>query len=143
MFQLLKKHYSRYDVDTVCNVTGTDKETYLKICEIYGSTGRMDKAGTILYAMGGTQHTVGSQNIRAYAILQMLLGNIGIQGGGVNALRGESNVQGSTDFALLYHDTPGYMGMPTTGDPTYEDFLNRITPKSDLKQTSRNSLQAC
>ena len=90
----------------------------------------MDKAGTILYAMGGTQHTVGSQNIRAYAIFQMLLGNIGIQGGGVNALRGESNVQGSTDFALLYHDTPGYMGMPTTGDPTYEDFLNRITPKS-------------
>ncbi len=133
VFQLLKKHYSRYDVDTVCNVTGTDKETYLKICEIYGSTGRMDKAGTILYAMGGTQHTVGSQNIRAYAILQMLLGNIGIQGGGVNALRGESNVQGSTDFALLYHDTPGYMGMPTTVDPTYEDFLNRITPKSGFK----------
>src|SRR5690606_220280 len=88
---------------------------------------------TILYAMGGTQHTVGSQNIRIYAISQLLLGNIGIQGGGVNALRGESNVQGSTDFALLFHDTPGYMGMPTTGDPTYKDFLERITPKSGYK----------
>lgn len=133
VFQLMKKHYSRYDVDTVCGVTGTDKDTYLDICKTYASTGQMDKAGTILYAMGGTQHTVGSQNIRIYAILQLLLGNIGIQGGGVNALRGESNVQGSTDFALLFHDTPGYMGMPTTGDPTYEDFLARITPKSGYK----------
>lgn len=133
VFQLMKKHYSRYDVDTVCKITGTDKKTYLEICEAFASTGEPGKAGTILYAMGGTQHTTGSQNIRAYAIIQLLLGNIGIQGGGVNALRGESNVQGSTDFALLYHDTPGYMGMPTTGDATYEDFLGRITPKSGYK----------
>lgn len=133
VFQLLKKHYSRYDIDTVCSITGTDKDTYLEICKTFASTGEIGKAGTILYAMGGTQHTTGSQNIRAYAILQLLLGNIGIQGGGVNALRGESNVQGSTDFALLFHDTPGYMGMPNTGDPTYQDFLNRITPKSGYK----------
>ena len=59
VFQLMKKHYSRYDVDTVVGMTGTDKETYLKVCEIFGSTGEVGKAGTILYAMGGTQHTVG------------------------------------------------------------------------------------
>ncbi len=113
VFQLMKKHYDRYDVDTVIGVTGTDKETYLKICEIFGSTGEVGKAGTILYAMGGTQHTTGSQNIRIYGIIQLLLGNIGISGGGVQALRGESNVQGSTDFGLLYHNVPGYMNTPT------------------------------
>jgi len=131
VFQLMKKHYSRYDIDTVVGVTGTDKETYIDICKTYGSTGEVGKAGTILYAMGGTQHTVGSQNIRAYAILQLILGNIGIAGGGVNALRGESNVQGSTDFGLLYHNVPGYMEVPTSaeGDATYEGFLERITPK--------------
>lgn len=135
VFQLLKKHYSRYDIDTVCGVTGTDKETYLEICKTYGATGEVGKAGTILYAMGGTQHTTGSQNIRIYAILQLLLGNIGIAGGGVNALRGESNVQGSTDFGLLYHNVPGYMEVPTTseGDRTYKGFLERITPKTGYK----------
>ena len=129
VFQMMKKHYSRYDVDTVTGVTGTDKETYINICQTYGSTGEAGKAGTILYAMGGTQHTVGTQNIRSYAILQLLLGNIGIAGGGVNALRGESNVQGSTDFGLLYHNVPGYMEVPTTADVKYEDFLERVTPK--------------
>lgn len=133
VFQLLKKHYSRYDVDTVVGTTGTDKATYLEICETYASTGEIGKAGTILYAMGGTQHTVGSQNIRIYALLQLLLGNIGIQGGGVNALRGESNVQGSTDFGLLFHNVPGYMAVPDTGDVTYQGFLDRITPKSGFK----------
>ncbi len=130
VFQLMKKHYSRYDIDTVVGVTGTDKETYKEICKAYASTGEVGKAGTILYAMGGTQHTVGTQNIRSYAILQLLLGNIGIAGGGVNALRGESNVQGSTDFGLLYHNVPGYMEVPTDADVTYQGFLDRITPKA-------------
>lgn len=130
VFQLMKKHYSRYDIDTVIGVTGTAKETYLDICKTYASTGEVGKAGTILYAMGGTQHTVGTQNIRSYAILQLLLGNIGISGGGVNALRGESNVQGSTDFGLLFDNVPGYMQVPTTAetDYTYQGFLDRITP---------------
>ena len=133
VFQLMKKHYARYDVDTVVGMTGTDKETYLKVCEIFGSTGEVGKAGTILYAMGGTQHTVGSQNIRIYGIIQLLLGNIGIAGGGVQALRGESNVQGSTDFGLLYHNVPGYMEVPSSNEPTYQAFLDRITPKSGYK----------
>ena len=107
VFQLLKKHYSRYDVDTVCGITGTDKDAYLKVAQTFCATGRPDRAGTILYAMGITQSTHGTQNVRAVAMLQMLLGNVGIAGGGVNALRGESNVQGSTDYGLLFHQLPG------------------------------------
>ena len=107
VFQLLKKHYSRYDIDTVCRITGTPKGVYMEIADTYAATGARGKAGTILYAMGATQHTVGSQNIRSYAMLQLLLGNIGVPGGGINALRGEANVQGSTDMALLFHLIPG------------------------------------
>ncbi|MGB9716787.1 MAG: molybdopterin-dependent oxidoreductase, partial [Thermodesulfovibrionales bacterium] len=97
VFQLLKKHYSRYTLEKVTAITGTPQKDLEKIYKVYGSTGTPDKAGTELYAMGWTQHTVGVQNIRAMALIQLLLGNIGIAGGGVNALRGESNVQGSTD----------------------------------------------
>lgn len=133
VFQLMKKHYSRYDVDTVCKTTGTPKEQYLKVVKEFTATGKPGKAGTILYAMGTTQHTVGSQNVRIFGIIQLLLGNIGIQGGGVNALRGESNVQGSTDFGLLYHNTTGYMETPVSTDTTYKAFLERITPKSGFQ----------
>jgi formate dehydrogenase major subunit len=125
VFQLLKKQYERYDADTVCSITGTDKETFLKVCETYAKTGAVGKSGTIMYAMGTTQHTHGTQNIRAYAILQLLLGNIGVAGGGINALRGESNVQGSTDHCLLWHILPGYLAVPIATDVTLQDHLDR------------------
>lgn len=105
-------HYSRYDKNTIVNITGTDAAVYDDICELYATTGKAGKTGTILYAMGTTQHTVGTQNIRAYSTLQILLGNMGLSGGGVNAQRGESNVQGSTDFGLLFHILPGYLNTP-------------------------------
>ncbi len=130
VFQLLKKHYARYDLDTVVRTTGTPKEQLLQIYEAFAATGKPNKAGTILYAMGITQHTVGSQNVRIMAMVQLLLGNIGIAGGGVNALRGESNVQGSTDFGLLYHNTTGYMETPVETDTTWSGFMARITPKT-------------
>ncbi|MCK5514243.1 MAG: molybdopterin-dependent oxidoreductase, partial [Deltaproteobacteria bacterium] len=79
-------------------------------------------------AMGWTQHTVGVQNIRSFAILQLLLGNIGLAGGGVNALRGESNVQGSTDHCILFHILPGYLKVPTASDQTLDDYIERTTP---------------
>ena len=100
--------------------------------EAYSSTGVKDKAGTILYAMGWTQHTVGVQNIRAMSIIQTLLGNMGIAGGGVNALRGESNVQGSTDQALLFHILPGYLGAPTASLATLGG-LQRGTNSEDSR----------
>jgi formate dehydrogenase-N alpha subunit len=124
VFQLLKKQFARYDADTVCNITGTNKETFLKVCETYARTGGIGKSGTIMYAMGTTQHTYGTQNIRSYAILQLLLGNIGVAGGGINALRGESNVQGSTDHCLLFHILPGYLAPPTADQPMLQDHLD-------------------
>ena len=128
VFQLLKKQYARYDAGAVCNTTGTDKETYLRVCETYARlTGPVGKSGTIMYAMGTTQHTHGTQNIRSYAILQLLLGNIGMAGGGINALRGESNVQGSTDHCLLFHILPGYLKPPTAADTTLQKHLDRVT----------------
>ena len=129
VFQLLKKHYNRYDIDTVSAVTGTPKEDLQKVYEMYSYTGQKGKAGTIMYAMGWTQHTVGVQNIRAMAMIQLLLGNMGVAGGGVNALRGESNVQGSTDHCILFHIWPGYLANPSTKWPTLGDYLKR-RPKS-------------
>ncbi len=133
VFQLMKKHYSRYDVDTVTAVTGTPKEDYLNVCKTFCSTGQVGKSGTIMYAMGTTQHTVGTQNVRSYAMLQLLLGNIGLPGGGVNAMRGESNVQGSTDFGLLYGNLTGYLNAPTSKVPenaTLAGHMAKETPKT-------------
>lgn len=130
VYQLMKKHFSRYDMETVCNITGTPIEDYRKACQHYTSTWVPDRVGTWLYAMGATQSTHGTQNIRTYAIMQLLLGNIGRAGGGVNAMRGESNVQGSTDHALLFHLLPGYLKCPTEKEQTLADYIDHFTPKS-------------
>ncbi len=128
VFQLTKKHYQRYDLDTVSRVTGTPRDTLLKVYRAFASTGKPERSGTILYAMGITQHTVGSQNVRAYSIIQTLLANMGVAGGGINALRGESNVQGSTDYGLLFHLLPGYLPVQTSAQPTLQKYLDLVTP---------------
>jgi len=129
VFQLLKKHLSRYDIKTVCSITGVEESKYREFCELYCSTGQSGKAGNLIYAMGITQHTYGAQNVRATAMLQLLLGNIGIPGGGVNAQRGESNVQGSTDMGMLFGNLPGYLGMPKAAlHPTLPDYVEKETP---------------
>jgi len=125
VWNLLKQHFSRYDADTVCAITGTPKDVYLEVCKAYASTGKPDRAATIMYAMGTTQHTYGTQNIRSYVILQLLLGNIGRAGGGINALRGESNVQGSTDMCLLFHILPGYLKCPQEADQSIDQYCKR------------------
>jgi len=130
VFQLLKKHYSRYNTKLVSEITGTPEADLLKVYETYGATGATGKAGTIMYAMGWTQHTVGTQNIRTMAIIQLILGNIGVAGGGVNALRGESNVQGSTDHCLLWHIWPGYLKTPRASNDSLEAYNKKWTPAS-------------
>lgn len=129
-FQLLAKHYSRYDIDTVCKITGTPKNKYLQVLKLFCTTGAPDKTGNIMYAMGITQHTVGSQNVKSFAIVQMLLGNMGRPGGGINALRGENNVQGATDFALLFHIIPGYIDSPMNNAANKDllAYLKAVTP---------------
>jgi formate dehydrogenase major subunit len=136
VYQLLKNHYARYTPEKVCEITGTPVQDYMEVARTFCSTGRADKAATILYAMGTTQHTVGTQNVRSYAILQLLLGNIGIAGGGINALRGESNVQGSTDYAILFHILPGYLNAPTFDNTDLAAYLEKWTPKSNDPQSA-------
>jgi formate dehydrogenase-N alpha subunit len=129
VFQLLKHHYSRYTPEVVSRVTGTPKEAFLKVCEYIAETAAPNKTMTNLYALGWTEHSVGSQNIRCMAIIQQLLGNMGMAGGGINALRGHANVQGITDFALYAQNLPGYMSAPTDADTDYKTYLEKRTPK--------------
>jgi formate dehydrogenase major subunit len=136
VFQLLKKHYSRYDLEKVSAITGTSVEDLKTVYELYSATGAPDKAGTIMYALGQTQHTTGVQNIRALALIQLLLGNMGICGGGVNAMRGEPNVQGSTDFAILSHILPGYLAAPRASQQTLEEYLKKNTPQTADPQSA-------
>jgi formate dehydrogenase major subunit len=131
VLQVMKKHYDRYTVDMVSKVTGVSKQNLLKVYEVYSATGKPDKAGTMMYALGWTQHTVGVQNIRLAAMIQLLLGNIGVAGGGVNALRGEPNVQGSTDHAVLWDILPGYLPAPLATQPTLAQYNAAITPKTN------------
>jgi formate dehydrogenase major subunit len=133
VFQLLKKHYSRYTPEMVERITGIPKEQFLKAAELYTSIrkdGDMKKAGTIIYAVGWTQHSFGTQIIRTAAMLQLLLGNVGRAGGGVNALRGHSNIQGATDMAGLFDTLPGYLKVPTPGDGSFDAWMKRATPTS-------------
>ncbi len=131
VFQLMKAQYAKYTPELVQQVTGVPQDTFAKMAALYCATGRPDKAGTLLYAMGGTQHTTGVQIIRAYTILQQLLGNMGIAGGGINALRGENNVQGSTDMGLLFNTLTGYLATPMeAAHPTLKDYLDKETPKA-------------
>jgi formate dehydrogenase major subunit len=133
VYQKLKKQYETYTPEMVEKICGTPRALFKQICEAYiGGTYQDAKSGTMLYAMGWTQHTVGSQNIRTAAILQLLLGNMGVAGGGINALRGWQNVQGSTDHAVLYDWFPGYIGYPENtadlGYSTLAGYIAKVTP---------------
>jgi len=136
VYRLLKDHYSRYTKEKVCSITGTPPDQYENICDVFTSTHTPDRVGTWLYAMGTTQHTHGTQNIRSYVILQLLLGNIGRAGGGINALRGESNVQGSTDMCLLFHILPGYLKSPHIDNVNLQAYLEASTPKTNDPQSA-------
>ncbi|MCV9879606.1 formate dehydrogenase-N subunit alpha [Brenneria izbisi] len=132
VWNLLKQHVSRYTPEVVSRICGTPQDQFLTICDILASTCVPDKTATILYALGWTQHTTGSQMIRAAGIIQLLLGNIGMIGGGINALRGHSNIQGYTDLGLLSLRLPGYMDLPSEKQTTLQDYLSQITPQALL-----------
>jgi formate dehydrogenase major subunit len=129
VFQLMKKHYSRYTPEMVSKVSGTPQDAFLKVCEYIAGTAAPNKTMTILYALGWTQHSVGSQNIRTMAMIQLLLGNMGMAGGGINALRGHANVQGITDMCLFGQNLPGYLTSPTEADVDRKTYLEKRTPK--------------
>ena len=131
VFQLLKQQYSRYTPEMVERITGIPQDQFLKAAELFTSVrkdGDMKKVATIIYAVGWTQHSFGTQIIRTAAMLQLLMGNVGRAGGGVNALRGHSNIQGATDMAGVFDILPGYLKMPNPGDADLATYIKRTTP---------------
>ena len=129
VYQLLRAHYSRYTPELVSSICGTPQDTMLKVWEAVSETSRPDKVMTIMYALGWTQHTVGSQMIRCGAMVQLLLGNIGMPGGGMNALRGHSNIQGLTDLGLLSNLLPGYLTLPRDNEQDYAAYIAGRAPQ--------------
>jgi formate dehydrogenase major subunit len=123
VYRLMKQQYARYTPEMVARVCGTPPEKFLQICEMIGSTATPTRAMTILYALGWTQHSVGSQMIRHGAMVQLLLGNIGIAGGGMNALRGHSNIQGLTDLGLMSNLLTGYLTLPNEPEQNYDQYI--------------------
>jgi formate dehydrogenase major subunit len=116
VFQILKRHYTRYTPEMVEEVCGVPRNAFLRIADAFCRASGPDKTAAICYAVGWTQHSIGVQIIRTAAILQLLLGNIGRPGGGILALRGHASIQGSTDIPTLYDILPGYIPMPAFGE---------------------------
>ena len=137
VFQLMREHYSRYTPEVVSQITGIPEDKFIAVAEEFGATGTPDKAGSVVYAVGLTHHTSGVQIIRGIGLLQMLLGNVGIPGGGVNAERGHANIQGNTDNAISWEILPGYLGIPRPGMETMADYLDQI-PAKPLRPNSIN-----
>ena len=124
VWNLLKAHVATYTPEMVERICGTPKDKFLKVAEMIATTSARDKTMTSMYALGWTQHSKGSQNIRAMAMLQLMLGNIGVRGGGMNALRGHSNIQGLTDLGLMSNLLPGYLTLATDREATFDSYMS-------------------
>jgi formate dehydrogenase major subunit len=125
VFQIVKRHFSRYTPEAVEKGTGCPKETFLQVAETILANSGADRTTSFAYAVAWTQHTYGVQIIGCCALLQLLLGNVGRPGAGVMALRGHASIQGSTDVPTLYHSIQGYMNAPTAlkKHDTLQDYL--------------------
>ena len=129
VFQLMKKHCSRYTPEVVADVCGCSTEDFIRAAKIVCSTGKPDGRGTVLYALGWTQHSYSVQLIHTAAMLQLLLGNIGVPGGGVNAQRGHSNIQGATDLGA-WNKLPGYLKVPHADQTSLAAYVRENSPRS-------------
>lgn len=129
VYQILKRQYAAYTPEMVERTTGCPRETFLKVCDALARNSGRDRTGAICYAVGWTHHTTGVQMIRASAIIQSLLGNVGRPGGGILALRGHASIQGSTDTPTLYNLLPGYIPQPQDHEPeqSLQDYLKAET----------------
>ena len=137
VFQVMRRFYGRYTPEMVSTICGCSPDDFLKAADLITSTGTPDRAGTIMYALGWTHHSHSVQLIHAAAMLQLLLGNIGRPGGGLNALRGHANIQGGTDCGVAYHNLPGYIPIPKADHSSLGAFLTAVTPKP-LRPNSMN-----
>mgnify|MGYP005806063849 CR=1 FL=1 len=124
VWSLLKQHVAIYTPELVERICGTPKDKFLKVAQMIAECSSPTKTMTSMYALGWTQHSKGSQNIRGMAMLQLILGNIGVRGGGMNALRGHSNIQGLTDIGLMSNLIPGYMTLATDKEPDFATYMS-------------------
>jgi formate dehydrogenase major subunit len=129
VFQIVKKHFSRYTAEMVERTTGCPQDTFLKVAETILANSGADRTTSFAYAVAWTQHTNGPQIIGCCALLQLLLGNFGRPGAGIMALRGHASIQGSTDVPTLYHSIHGYLPAPTAlkQHDTLTDYLSAET----------------
>jgi formate dehydrogenase major subunit len=138
VFQLLRRHYSRYTPEMVERICGVPKETFLEVAEALCENSGRERTSAFCYAVGWTQHSVGVQYIRTAAIVQLLLGNIGRPGGGILALRGHASIQGSTDIPTLFNILPGYLPMPHAHERTSLDlYVDRNAPPTGFWGNTR------
>ncbi len=131
VFQILKRHYSRYTPEMVSQICGCTADQFLAVARALVENSGRERTSAFAYAVGWTQHTVGVQYIRTAGIVQALLGNIGRPGGGIMALRGHATIQGSTDIATLYNLLPGYLPAPSgqlREHDTLDGYLAREMP---------------
>ena len=124
VWNLLKAHVDAYTPEFVERICGTPRDKFLTVCEMIGECSSPTKTMTSMYALGWTQHSKGAQNIRGMAMLQLILGNIGVRGGGMNALRGHSNIQGLTDIGLMSNLIPGYLNIPTEKEADWTTYMS-------------------
>ena len=103
----VRAEVAKWTPDECERVTGAPEDVVKTAAELMAK----NRPSTFVWCMGGTQHTIGNNNTRAYCAFQLALGNIGTQGGGANIFRGHDNVQGATDFCVLSHSLPGYFGL--------------------------------
>jgi len=125
VYQVLKRHFSRYTPELVQRVCGIPPEQFRAIAEAITDNSGRERTTAFVYSVGWTHHTVGVQYIRTAAILQALLGNMGRPGGGILALRGHASIQGSTDIPTLFNLLPGYIPMPHAhAEQTLDAFVD-------------------
>ena len=126
VFQIVKRHFSRYTPEMVGRICGISPEDFRRVADALVRNSGRERTTCFVYAVGWTQHTAGTQMIRTAAILQLLLGNVGRPGGGVMAMRGHASIQGSTDIPTLYDLLPGYLHMPKAreDEQSLEDYVS-------------------
>jgi formate dehydrogenase major subunit len=129
VWQILKRHYAGYTPEMVERVCGVPQDVFATVCRLFVENSGRERTTAFVHGVGWTQHTIGSQYIRAASVLQLLLGNMGRPGGGVMAMRGHASIQGSSDIPTLFDTLPGYIPMPHAhGHGGLDDFVEADSP---------------
>ncbi|WP_062204080.1 formate dehydrogenase [Streptomyces sp. NBRC 109706] len=138
VYQILRRHYARYTPELVERVCGISRDVFAQVADALTRNSGPERTSAFCYAVGWTQHTVGAQYIRAASVLQLLLGNIGRPGGGIQALRGHASIQGSSDIPTLFNLLPGYLPMPhAMNHPDLDTFVESVRTHKGFWAESR------